>query len=173
MKRRPLRPGNPPRRRTPLRPANPERRERRRGRDFGAHAERVRGMPCMLTGHPAPSHPHHVRSRGAGGTWWHIIPVSPRMHQRLHTEGERALPGRWTRRLLLQAAIIMAWESYDEGVVNEPPGEPRPERRSMQKTKDHHPSCPRAQAWDPGEWVVPCKCPPGWPRIATDYQGEE
>lgn len=30
--------------------------------------------------------------------------------------------------------------------------------------KLHHLSCPRSQAWDMGEWEVPCRCPHFWPR---------
>ena len=28
-------------------------------------------------------------------------------------------------------------------------------------TKEHEPSCPRAQFWDAGEWQAPCTCKPG------------
>ena len=30
----------------------------------------------------------------------------------------------------------------------------------------HHPSCPRIQFWDAGEWECPCLCPKGWPKKA-------
>jgi hypothetical protein len=85
-----LRPGKPPERRTelrrhtPLRPFNRERKARRYARDFGDHAQRIRQLPCDLCGAPPPSDPHHAKSRGAGGTKRHLIPLCRKHHRRIH-----------------------------------------------------------------------------------------
>lgn len=84
MKRSPLAPGRPPKRRTPLRsashlerselrrearinPVNRERRARLYERNFGAYSDVIRALPCCTCGRRAPSDPSHVRARGMGG----------------------------------------------------------------------------------------------------------
>lgn len=70
--------------RTPLAPVNRRRRAQRHARDFGDHAQRIRVLPCDLCGASPPSDPHHAKSRGAGGTKRHLIPLCRRDHQRVH-----------------------------------------------------------------------------------------
>lgn len=60
MKRTPLK------RHTPLKQVGPKRAARARAA-FGKQAALCRTLPCAACGHPAPSEPAHVVSRGAGG----------------------------------------------------------------------------------------------------------
>lgn len=78
-----LRSGKPPARRTRIRPVNARRRGRAFARNFHS-AERVQAvqaMPCALSGQPGPCHNAHIRSRGAGGRWYDVIPLAPEVHR--------------------------------------------------------------------------------------------
>jgi hypothetical protein len=63
---------------------NSRRKAKRHARDFGDHADTIRALPCDLCGSPPPSDPHHARSRGAGGTAKHLIPLCRKHHRRIH-----------------------------------------------------------------------------------------
>lgn len=68
-----------------------EKRVARYNRQFGEHAETIRGLPCSVCKKPPPSDPAHVRSRGAGGGSDDLIPLC-RIHHRLqHDKGWSAL----------------------------------------------------------------------------------
>ena len=67
-------------------PVNRKRRGAAYDRNFGAEAERVRAMPCLVTG-TTPSEPAHVTSRGAGGGRFDLVPLSPAMHRQQHDVG--------------------------------------------------------------------------------------
>lgn len=82
-----LKNGPPPERRTPIRKRNRKRAEKRREAAFGTKADWIRGLPCVCCGLPAPSDPHHVISRGAGGDSRHLVPLSRICHTELHTVG--------------------------------------------------------------------------------------
>lgn len=41
------------------------------------HIERIKSMPCIVCGHPAPSAAHHVKQDSA----WHCIPLCEDCHQ--------------------------------------------------------------------------------------------
>jgi hypothetical protein len=91
MKRTPLR------RRARLAPVNRARRAKRFAATFGG-PERVawiNSLPCLCEGrHPNCSGPTvtaHVRSRGAGGTWRDVVPLSSGCHAAQHAAGW----GRW------------------------------------------------------------------------------
>jgi hypothetical protein len=43
--------------------------------------EWVRSLPCALTGLEGQSHNAHTKSRGAGGTYHHIVPLSFLAHR--------------------------------------------------------------------------------------------
>lgn len=96
MKRVPLRRRTPLRARsflrrfTALRPWNRARRKRLYASQFGAHADRIRAMPCAICGKPGPSDPAHVRSRGAGGTWRDLVPLCRADHAELHEIGRHS-----------------------------------------------------------------------------------
>jgi hypothetical protein len=77
--------------RSPLRRVNPERAAKRREEQFGPEAEVVRWMNCCLPRCRArpPSDPHHVRSRGAGGTAKDLVPLCHAHHVEVHAAGRR------------------------------------------------------------------------------------
>lgn len=69
-----------------LPPVNRKRKTDRDDRNFGAEADRVRVMPCLITG-TVPSEPAHVTSRGAGGGRFDLVPLSPAIHEQQHGVG--------------------------------------------------------------------------------------
>jgi hypothetical protein len=70
-----------------LRRANPDRREKLRAQQFGPHGERVKALRCCVSGALPPSDPAHVSSRGAGGAWRDLVPLSRRLHREQHDRG--------------------------------------------------------------------------------------
>lgn len=77
MKRSPLQ------RRTPMRRANPQRRARQHERNFGAHADTIRALPCLVPGCRRPAEAAHARARGMGGakgSWRDLVPLCRAHH---------------------------------------------------------------------------------------------
>lgn len=64
-----------------------KRRAQRRAEQFGPQAEYCRGRPCCACGQAPPSNPHHVRSRGAGGTDADAVPLCELCHRDVHAHG--------------------------------------------------------------------------------------
>lgn len=94
------------------------RRDRETGRVFGGLCDYVREMPCCGCGQPAPSDPHHVRSRGAGyGDWLengdgNVVPLCRPCHDETHQgRGLDAAVLRWYAR------------KYGEGFTNGGPND--------------------------------------------------
>ena len=88
MRRSPLPPGEPPKRKTPIKRTNRRRKAKRFVDGFGS-PERVawiQAMPCAACG-AIPSECAHVRSRGAGGGWADIVPLCAPCHRAQHSEG--------------------------------------------------------------------------------------
>lgn len=85
-----LRSGRPLRRKARLRKVNAERIASRREVEFGPQADLCRTLPCCACGERAPSDPHHVRSRGAGGKDSDCAPLCRECHGHLHQVGIRA-----------------------------------------------------------------------------------
>lgn len=50
------------------------------------HLDWVRSQPCCMCARPSPSDPHHVRTRGAGGSDYYSIPLCRRCHTEAHLE---------------------------------------------------------------------------------------
>lgn len=90
MRRTPLKPGPGPKRRTAVKKRNAKRLRETRARQFGPHAERVRALPCCACGARPPSQPHHVKSRGAGGTWRDLVPLCGYCHLIIHAIGAKS-----------------------------------------------------------------------------------
>lgn len=109
MKRSPMAP-----RKKPLRAVNPKRRKERHGVAFGSKAEWLRQMSCCVCGRQ-PSDPHHVRSRGAGGTAKDLVPLCRADHRELHQIGARTFAERHEIDLEWQAERYEAW--WQEGVA--------------------------------------------------------
>lgn len=88
MKRSPLKRGPGPKRKKGLKPFGKRgKRDRETGRVFGPLCDYVRRMPCLSCRAPAPSDPHHVRSRGSGfGDWigpnGNVVPLCRECHVR-------------------------------------------------------------------------------------------
>ena len=49
------------------------------------------GRPCCINGVTSPggSHPHHVKTRGAGGWWFHLVPLCHELHEEVHRRGAK------------------------------------------------------------------------------------
>lgn len=77
------------RRATGLARVNHERRERLYARQFGEKAAWIRTLPCCACSAEPPSDPHHVRSRGAGGTSEDLVPLCRECHDLLHLKGRK------------------------------------------------------------------------------------
>ena len=76
MKRSPLRRSAAPKlQRQPIPAVNHKRRLRLYELQFGEAAQRVRDLPCCVCFAPPPSDPHHVKTRGAGGTSADLVPL--------------------------------------------------------------------------------------------------
>jgi hypothetical protein len=82
----------PPKRKTPmartgrLRPRNPERARKRQLEAFGPQAALCRRLPCCVCG-DSPCDPHHLKSRGAGGTDRDTVPLCRTHHDMAHQMG--------------------------------------------------------------------------------------
>ena len=68
-----------------------ERLKKRNLRQFGTKAFRklVAEMNCCACGNPPPSQLHHVKTRGAGGTYRDIAPLCYRCHSDIHNVGSK------------------------------------------------------------------------------------
>lgn len=47
----------------------------------------IRQQPCHICRAPGTNHPHHVETRGAGGSDLRAIPLCPLHHQEIHVVG--------------------------------------------------------------------------------------
>jgi hypothetical protein len=69
--------------------------KRRRPDVFGPYSRYIANLPCLVC-RTWPSEPHHVRSRGAGGTDFvghgshgNLTPLCASCHRSLHSTGRR------------------------------------------------------------------------------------
>ena len=81
MKRSPIK------RHTRMRRVNRKRLAARRAEQFGPQAEWCRTLPCCVCGRKPPSDPHHIVSRGAGGSDRDCVPLCRDCHTEIHTIG--------------------------------------------------------------------------------------
>lgn len=102
-RRKPLQRSGSLKRRGPLRRRNPERLARRRAEQFGPQAELCRTLACVVCWRPHDSpvrsiawfdrrrpnrsDPHHIVSRGAGGTDRDCVPLCRHHHDEIHRIG--------------------------------------------------------------------------------------
>ena len=106
----------PPKRRTPLR-ARGKPRHRVSGQPDEPYRKYVRGLPCLVAqklGHRrkciARVQPHHVKTRGSGGSDQQLVPLCAGHHDEIHFMGRHswaALHG-----LDLPAAAARLWAAY-------------------------------------------------------------
>jgi len=73
--------------RSRLKKRNARRMKKRQEEAFGPKADYIRKLPCCVCGTIAPSDPHHVKSRGAGGKARDLVPLCWNCHLRLHNMG--------------------------------------------------------------------------------------
>lgn len=109
----------PLRRRTRLRPRNAKRLKRLRDVQFGPQAALCRTLRCCICNAPPPSDPHHVKSRGAGGTDADYVALCRRCHDGLHRHGERWLtvyysgPQIWPDTALAKVRALLGADAND------------------------------------------------------------
>lgn len=74
--------------RTRIKPVNSKRKAKLRAEQFGEDGKRewIIGLPCIVCGR-SPSEPAHAKSRGAGGTSEHLLPMCHRHHREQHMMG--------------------------------------------------------------------------------------
>ncbi len=53
------------------------------------HLKWVRSLDCAVCGRLAPSHPHHVKTRGSGGSDYYCIPLCGECHREAHMARSR------------------------------------------------------------------------------------
>ena len=118
-RRTPLRRGQPPKRKKRL----PRKNEKRAARRFeqGFHSEAfvawVRSLACCVSGESGtaddPIVCAHVRSRGAGGRWWHVVPMLASLHEEQHWIGMRRFEEKYSVRLEdIAAATAQRWMAF-------------------------------------------------------------
>ena len=62
-----------------------------------------------------PLHIHHVRSRGAGGTWKDTLPLCRNHHREIHDTGVETFAAKYDIDLAERAAeFVTRWENGDE-----------------------------------------------------------
>ena len=72
---------------SPMLKSKKEKQKERRERQFGPKADWIRTLPCAACGRDGPSDPAHMRSRGAGGTSDHLVPLCRMCHTEQHAKG--------------------------------------------------------------------------------------
>jgi len=102
-------------RRARVNPVNSKRKRERHARNFGAEADAVRGMKCLVTGE-TPSVPAHVVSVGAGGGRFDIIPLSWDTHAEQHQTGILTFAAKYGIDLRAQADRVALSHEYPLGM---------------------------------------------------------
>jgi len=93
---------------TRIAPVNPDRKAKLREKQFGSRAARVADMACCVCGNAGPSDAAHVKSRGAGGTKDHLVPLCRAHHIQQHAWGIETFISRTGVDLYAVAAKIAA-----------------------------------------------------------------
>jgi len=69
------------------------------------HLAYVHSLPCLVCG-TLPVDAHHVRSKGAGGTWRDLVPLCRIHHSEYHTAGHVTFERRYDLDLVAIAARV-------------------------------------------------------------------
>lgn len=85
--RTPLRSRTRPKRRTPLREINRERRRKLRAVQYGPHADYICSLSCAVCGRRPVVPAHAAKTRGAGGTARHLVPLCAEHEDEFHAVG--------------------------------------------------------------------------------------
>lgn len=86
LKRTPLKRKTELKRTGRIKPVNHKRKAQRNRDHFGEKAEWIRTLPCLVCGQ-GPSQACHAKSRGAGGTSDHLVPMCKKHHDEQHLVG--------------------------------------------------------------------------------------
>jgi hypothetical protein len=85
--------------------------------DFGEEAKTVRALPCLVAGCcMVPSEPAHVKSRGAGGGRFDIVPLCHAHHREQHGRGIRTFSKIYGLDLRLEADRVALEHSEPLGM---------------------------------------------------------
>lgn len=81
---------------------------------FGAYANIIRNMPCLVPGCKwQRSEAHHALARGAGGTKEHLVPLCTGHHLEVHVIGR--LTFQEDHKVDLREIARELWEKFGEG----------------------------------------------------------
>ena len=53
------------------------------------YLEYIRSLPCLICNKQPPSHPHHTKTRGSGGSDLTTIPLCFKHHREVHIIGKK------------------------------------------------------------------------------------
>jgi hypothetical protein len=103
--------------RKPIAPKNRKRSAAALDQDFGEEAKTVRALPCLVAGCcMGPSEPAHVKSRGAGGGRFDIVPLCHAHHREQHSRGIRTFSKIYGLDLRLEADRVALEHSEPLGI---------------------------------------------------------
>jgi hypothetical protein len=98
-------------------PRNHERSAAALDEDFGEEARTVRLMPCLVAGCAVqPCQPAHVKSRGAGGGRFDIVPLCHVHHREQHDRGIKTFAAKYSLDLRAEADRIAVMHSDPIGL---------------------------------------------------------
>jgi hypothetical protein len=100
-----------------LSPRNRTRSTAARKQDFGEEAATVRLLPCTVLGCcVSPCQPAHVKSRGAGGGRFDIVPLCHEHHREQHSVGIKTFAAKYALDLRAEADRIALAHSEPLGI---------------------------------------------------------
>ena len=70
-----------------------------------AYVLAVKATPCSVCG-IRPSHAHHLRSKGAGGTFKDLVPLCEKHHYEFHSTGTRTFQSKYDIDLTEHAEVL-------------------------------------------------------------------
>ena len=70
-----------------------------------AYVLAVKATPCSVCG-IRPSHAHHLRSKGAGGTFKDLVPLCEKHHYEFHNTGTRTVQTKYDIDLTEHAEVL-------------------------------------------------------------------
>ena len=102
-------------RRTPIKKVNRKRKAKREAEHFGDKAKWVRTLVCLVCGR-YPVQACHAKSRGAGGTAEHLVPMCVDHHRQQHQMGIDTFGALYNVDLMDEARHYeQAWQEKERG----------------------------------------------------------
>ncbi len=93
--------------RSPIKKYNHKRRKKLYEIQFGAHADWIRALGCLVC-NDRPSDPHHYPTVGAGGTAKDLTPLCSYHHTQFHTQGPETFQRTYGLDLKAESARLWA-----------------------------------------------------------------